>query len=160
VGRERARGAAAAAGPRARGDAGAVARRVPPGRLPAGAPGPSGGSGRRLSGGHRRRWPRDRRGGGSARRVRLRRRGGGRDPRVPADVTLYLRRTEVGDYSALVEGSRPEDAPTRRTLRHEELVNVPGSLNDPIRVVQNLPGMNRAPYLGGALLVRGTPPAD
>src|SRR5438309_7584659 len=89
----------------------------------------------------------------SRQRVRL-------DPRGSADVTLYLRRTEVGDYSALVEGSRPEDAPTRRTLRHEELVNVPGSLNDPIRVVQNLPGMNRAPYLGGALLVRGTPPAD
>ena len=51
-------------------------------------------------------------------------------------------------------------APTRRTLHKEELVNVPGSLNDPIRVVQNLPGMNRAPYLAGALLVRGTPPTD
>ena len=76
------------------------------------------------------------------------------------EVTLYLRRIEVGDYSAVVEGTRPEDAPTRRTLRKEELVNVPGSLNDPIRVVQNLPGLNRAPYLGGALLVRGTPPAD
>ena len=91
--------------------------------------------------------------GESRRRMRLEARGS-------ADVILYLRRTEVGDYSAVVEGSRPEDAPTRRTLRHEELVNVPGSLNDPIRVVQNLPGMNRAPYLGGALLVRGTPPAD
>ena len=76
------------------------------------------------------------------------------------EVTLRLRRTEVGEYSAVVEGSRPEDAPTRRTLKHDELVNVPGSLNDPVRVVQNLPGMNRAPYLGGALLVRGTPPAD
>jgi len=76
------------------------------------------------------------------------------------DMTIYLRRTELGEYSAVVEGSRPEDAPTRRTLKHDELVNVPGSLNDPVRVVQNLPGLNRAPYLGGALLVRGTPPAD
>ena len=91
--------------------------------------------------------------GESRRRMRL-------EARAAAEVTLYLRRTEVGDYSAVVEGSRPEEAPTRRTLRHEELVNVPGSLNDPIRVVQNLPGVNRAPYLGGALLVRGTPPAD
>jgi hypothetical protein len=77
-----------------------------------------------------------------------------------AELTFYLRRTDVGDYSAVVEGSRPEDAPTRRTLSKDELVNVPGAVNDPIRVVQNLPGMNRAPYLGGALLVRGTPPAD
>jgi len=37
---------------------------------------------------------------------------------------------------------------------------VPGSLNDPLRVIQDLPGLNRASFLGGALLVRGTPPAD
>src|SRR5437763_382750 len=88
------------------------------------------------------------------------RRRGRFEARGSADLTFYLRRTEVGEYSAVVEGSRPENSPTRHTLRHEELVNVPGSLNDPLRVIQDLPGLNRAPFLGGALLVRGTPPAD
>ena len=73
-------------------------------------------------------------------------------------VTLH--RTAVGDLQATIPGEKPHDAPTRRTLTHDELVNVPGSLNDPIRAVQNLPGLARAPFLGGALLVRGSPPQD
>lgn len=73
---------------------------------------------------------------------------------------IWLHRTAVGDLQATVPGDKPVEAPTRRTLSHEELVNVPGSLNDPIRAVQNLPGLARAPFLGGQLLVRGTPPQD
>lgn len=72
----------------------------------------------------------------------------------------YLHRVLTGDLSATVAGEKAEDAPTRRTLSHEELVNVPGAFNDPVRVVQNLPGLARAPFLSGALLVRGTPPQD
>jgi len=73
---------------------------------------------------------------------------------------VWLHRTAVGDLQATIPGEKPHDAPTRRTLTHDELVNVPGSLNDPIRAVQNLPGLARAPFLGGALLVRGSPPQD
>ena len=72
----------------------------------------------------------------------------------------YLHRQLVGDLSATVAGEKAQDAPTRRTLTHDELVNVPGAFNDPVRVVQNLPGLARAPFLSGALLVRGTPPQD
>ncbi len=72
----------------------------------------------------------------------------------------YLHRQLVGDLSATVAGEKAQDAPTRRTLAHDELVNVPGAFNDPVRVVQNLPGLARAPFLSGALLVRGTPPQD
>jgi TonB family protein len=73
---------------------------------------------------------------------------------------VYLHREAVGDLQATIPGEKPHDAPVRRTLTHDELVNVPGSLNDPIRAVQNLPGLARAPFLGGALLVRGSPPQD
>src|SRR4051812_10785917 len=73
---------------------------------------------------------------------------------------ISLHRAAVGDLQATVPGEQPHDAPTRRVLTHDELVNVPGSLNDPIRAVQNLPGLARAPFLGGALLVRGSPPQD
>ena len=72
----------------------------------------------------------------------------------------YLHRALASDLSATVAGEKAQDAPTRRTLTHDELVNVPGAFNDPVRVVQNLPGIARAPFLSGALLVRGTPPAD
>jgi TonB family protein len=77
-----------------------------------------------------------------------------------AEVRLYLRRSEVSEFSAVVQGERPAEGATRRSLTHDELINVPGSMNDPIRAVQNLPGLARAPFLGGQLLVRGTPPGD
>jgi len=73
---------------------------------------------------------------------------------------VYLHRTAVGDLQATIPGEKPREAPIRRTLTHDELVNVPGSLNDPIRAVQNMPGLARAPFLGGQLLVRGSPPQD
>ena len=73
---------------------------------------------------------------------------------------IWLHRVAVGELQATVPGEKPHDAPTRRSLSHDELVNVPGALNDPIRAIQNLPGLARAPFLGGQLLVRGSPPAD
>ncbi len=46
-------------------------------------------------------------------------------------------------------------------LDRDELRHVPGTFGDPVRVIENLPGMARAPGgLGGALLVRGANPAD
>lgn len=86
--------------------------------------------------------------------VRVEPRGEAQAPRA------YLHRALVGELSATVAGEKPQEAPTRRTLKHDELVNVPGALNDPVRVVQNLPGLARAPFLSGALLVRGSPAAD
>jgi TonB family protein len=82
------------------------------------------------------------------------------EKRGNAEVTFYLRKAEVGELSATVTGEKPREAPTRRSLSQAELRNVPGSLNDPIRAIQNLPGLARAPFLSGALLVRGSPPAD
>ncbi|MBS2025418.1 MAG: TonB family protein [Deltaproteobacteria bacterium] len=82
------------------------------------------------------------------------------EPKGTADLTITLRRTLPGELSATVTGEKPSDQPTRRSLSQEELRNVPGSLNDPIRAIQNLPGLARAPFLSGALLVRGSPAAD
>lgn len=82
------------------------------------------------------------------------------EKRGSAEVTITLRRTEPGELEATVVGERAKEAPTRRSLTQAELRNVPGSLNDPIRAVQNLPGLARAPFISGALLVRGSPPAD
>ncbi|MEK7703916.1 MAG: TonB family protein [Myxococcota bacterium] len=46
-------------------------------------------------------------------------------------------------------------------LAREELSKIPGTFGDPVRVIENLPGMARTPGgLGGALLVRGTQPSD
>lgn len=49
---------------------------------------------------------------------------------------------------------------TRVTLTRDELRVAPGSFGDPLRALQNLPGLARAPLFSGSLIVRGATPAD
>ncbi|HMG24122.1 MAG TPA: TonB-dependent receptor, partial [Kofleriaceae bacterium] len=48
----------------------------------------------------------------------------------------------------------------RRTLQRQQMTSVPGTFGDPIRVIQTLPGIQRAPFGLGLLLIRGSNPDD
>jgi len=76
------------------------------------------------------------------------------------DATYFLMPTTYGLYESVVHGTRDKKEVTRRTLSRAELERVPGTMGDPIRVIQDLPGVARAPFLSGALIVRGASPND
>lgn len=59
-----------------------------------------------------------------------------------------------------VRGERPPRDVTVRTLTQEELARAPGSGNDALRGLLNLPGVGRPPGLAGILIVRGSAPQD
>src|SRR5256885_8657414 len=61
------------------------------------------------------------------------------------EETAYLYRSRPSEFSATVPGERRRDAPTRVQLDREELRNVPGTQDDPLRVISLLPGVARAP---------------
>lgn len=65
---------------------------------------------------------------------------------------------EVDEYVE-VEASLRAD-PAEQELSHDVVVTLPGSLGDPVRALQNLPGIARAPFGSGQLQVRGTDPED
>lgn len=65
-----------------------------------------------------------------------------------------------GTDGLTVKGKRKPTGLTRYTLEREILRQVPGTFGDPLRAVQNLPGIHRAPYGLGVLLIRGTGPND
>ncbi|MBS2023152.1 MAG: TonB-dependent receptor [Deltaproteobacteria bacterium] len=73
--------------------------------------------------------------------------------------TLYLYRKDNA-YSTTIRGERDPKAASKTTLSSEELRNMPGSQNDPLRSVETLPGLARAPLGGGQLIVRGSRPVD
>ena len=81
-------------------------------------------------------------------------------PGESLEVTYYLMPKQFGLYETVVRSDREKKEVTRRTLQREELEKVPGSFGDPIRVLQNLPGVARMPFGIGALLVRGSSPND
>lgn len=61
---------------------------------------------------------------------------------------------------AVVRGQRPRRELTVVPVSREEVQRIPGSFGDALRSIQNLPGVARAPFLSGSLIVRGSAPAD
>ncbi|MDB4962094.1 MAG: TonB family protein [Myxococcales bacterium] len=80
--------------------------------------------------------------------------------REKLEVRLWMRPRGGNPYETVVEGEREVLEVTRRTLQRQQLTSIPGTFGDPIRVIQTLPGMNRAPFGLGLLLVRGSNPDD
>lgn len=79
-------------------------------------------------------------------------------------VTLHVEpRPEWADFEVDDEIeviARVEEAEVARTIDRQEIVTLPGSFGDPVRAIQNLPGLSRPPFGSGQLLVRGTDPED
>jgi outer membrane receptor protein involved in Fe transport len=59
-----------------------------------------------------------------------------------------------------VRTKRDQQEVVQHTLEIEEVRRVPGALGDAVRALQNLPGVARAPFGQGQLLIRGTGPED
>jgi TonB family protein len=72
----------------------------------------------------------------------------------------YFARPKVAGYQTVVKGQKEKTEVVRRTLSRAELQKVPGSFGDPVRVIQNFPGVARAPFILGQLIVRGASPSQ
>jgi TonB family protein len=76
------------------------------------------------------------------------------------EVRYYLRREALGPYEAVVVGERDKKEVTSVSVTSGELSRVAGVSGDTVKVVQNLPGVARAPGGFGLLVVRGGNPTD
>ncbi|MEQ9495955.1 MAG: TonB-dependent receptor [Deltaproteobacteria bacterium] len=74
------------------------------------------------------------------------------------EVTYYIEKGSYNPYDVVVEATRVKKEVNRRTLTAAEIVRVPGTLGDPVQVVENLPGVARSG--GGQIIVRGSGPQD
>jgi TonB family protein len=82
------------------------------------------------------------------------------EKREAIEVRLWMRPRGGNPYETIVEGEREVLEVTRRSLQRQQLQSVPGTFGDPLRVIQTLPGIQRAPFGLGLVLVRGSNPDD
>src|SRR5262249_27412936 len=75
-------------------------------------------------------------------------------------VTYYLERTRIARYETIVRGRPLREEVARQTLEGDEIAKLPGALGDTLRAVLNLPGIARAPFNSGLIIVRGGRPTD
>jgi TonB family protein len=76
------------------------------------------------------------------------------------EVTYYVRKRVFTPYETVVKGQRERKDVARVELKQEEIRLIPGTQGDALKVVQNLPGVTRAPFGFGVLLIRGGRPFD
>ena len=73
------------------------------------------------------------------------------------EIVYYLLPKSIG-FETVVRGDKDKKEVVRRTLTRQELQKVPGSFGDPLRVLQDLPGVARSPFDIGQLVIRGAEP--
>jgi TonB family protein len=76
------------------------------------------------------------------------------------ELDCLVPKSGAPSYETTVRAKKPAPAVTRYELAQPELKVVPGTFGDPLRVVQNLPGVARSPFGLGALVIRGASPND
>ena len=86
--------------------------------------------------------------------------GEGTVTRVTIYPQLIQEKLIDGGMEIVVEARRTEVGITERVLTTEEIRYLPGTSGDVVRVVQNLPGVARAPLNIGQLIIRGVAPED
>lgn len=75
-------------------------------------------------------------------------------------VNYYVEPLKYSRYEATVRADPNREEIARQTLTTEELVKMPGSMGDALKAVENLPGVARAPFNTGLIIVRGGKPTD
>ena len=73
-------------------------------------------------------------------------------------LIAYVRPTETNLFETVVRKRRTLKEVSRITLSREEVKKIPGTFGDPIRVLENLPGLAKLPLFGGASSEAPTPP--
>ena len=79
------------------------------------------------------------------------------EPNEIKEVKYYVLPKPTG-YQTVVRDTKEKKEVVRRTLSRAEIQKIPGTFGDPIRVIQNFPGVARAPFGLGQLIVRGANP--
>src|SRR5262249_41495424 len=75
-------------------------------------------------------------------------------------VRYLMLRRRYGRYETVVRGKPQREEAERHSLETEEIVKIPGTNGDALRSVENMPGVARAPFNSGIIVVRGSPPED
>lgn len=81
-------------------------------------------------------------------------------PGQRTDVVFFVRESPTGVNETIVRVKREKKEVARRVIEVETIERIPGTFGDPVKVVQNLPGVSRSPFDFGLLLIRGSGPED
>tara|TARA_B110001454_G_scaffold219194_1_gene251271 strand:+ start:23656 stop:25950 length:2295 start_codon:yes stop_codon:yes gene_type:complete len=89
--------------------------------------------------------------------------------KLEKDITLdestkklkhYVEKDSYLAFETTVVGQKQKRDQTQKTLTQEQFLSMPGSGGDPVKAVQNLPGVNRVQGFSSQVVVQGGEPKD
>ncbi len=72
----------------------------------------------------------------------------------------YVEKESYLSFETTVVGQKAKRDQTQKTLTQEQFLSMPGSGGDPVKAVQNLPGVNRVQGFSSQVVVQGGEPKD
>jgi len=81
-------------------------------------------------------------------------------PGVRLKVEYYVERRSYDPYETVITSKVERKQVSKYVVALPEIQKIPGTQGDALRAVQNMPGVARASFGGGQLIVRGSSPGD
>ena len=75
-----------------------------------------------------------------------------------AEVKIYLEKKSYAEFETTVIGKIEKKDPAQKTLQQKEFLQAPGAGGDPIRALENLPGVGQS--FDANVAIQGSPPED
>ncbi len=76
------------------------------------------------------------------------------------DLEVYVEKQSYKVFETTVSDLRSKKDDSQKTLKQSEFLQMPGSGGDPVKAVQNLPGVNRATGGNAKVIIQGSEPED
>jgi TonB family protein len=81
-------------------------------------------------------------------------------PPPPPPAVAEAKPTEPAPIVLSVRGEKPPREVTSYAVSRQEIRTIPGTGGDPLRAIESMPGVGRAPFGAGDLIIRGSAPND
>lgn len=75
-------------------------------------------------------------------------------------VKYYVQKEFFSQFETVVRGKKEKKEVSQQTITLEEVQKIPGTQGDTLKVIQNLPGVARPAFNGGAIVIRGNSAND
>ncbi len=76
------------------------------------------------------------------------------------DLQVYVTKENYGSFETIITDSKTKRDQAQKTLSRKEFLAMPGSNGDPLKAVQNLPGVNRTQGFSSQVVIQGSAPKD
>lgn len=76
------------------------------------------------------------------------------------ELVIYLEKESYASFETVVTDAKNKRDQAQKTLSRKEFLEMPGANGDPLKAIQNMPGVNRTQGFSSQVVIQGSAPKD